>query len=235
MRPVMAMPLWILVTAAMLLPMIQCALAQDRPLLEPLRIGFMKSELIADHLQRSASLAQALRRKGFVVAWHEFDGGLSVVRSLHASQVDIALNIPLNDVIGAKRENLRMVFFAELRSIVPSGSDMDQFFADQMFKRYTLSSEFLADYGEDLLLILHQQMLSVLQHDRSDRSLDAPGLTERSMPVAADPALHFKRAVLTSPVTPELMGEANKMARKSAENSGAGIDLTDINYWMPSR
>jgi hypothetical protein len=226
----MAMPLWILVAAAIVLTMIQCASAQDRPLLEQLRIGFMKSELMADHLQRSASLTQALRRKGFVVAWREYDGGLAAIRSLHTGQVDIALNIPLIDVISAKRENLKMVFIAELRSIAPSCCDIDKFLSDQTFKRYTLSGEYLADYREDIFLILHQQMLSVLQNHPAP---DASELTRRSRPVRSGSRLHSPSAVLMSPVTRELMVEVNKMARERDEFSDPQIDLTDINYWMP--
>jgi hypothetical protein len=223
----MAMPSWIVVAAAILFTMIRCALAQDRPLLEPLRIGYIKSELIADRLQSSASLAQALRRKGFVVAWQEFAGGLSAVRSLHAGQVDIVLNIPLNDIVAAKRENQKMVFIAEHRSVALSFCDIDQFFSYRELKRYTLSGEYLADQREEIILIMRQEMLSVVQHHPA---ADVSELTERSKLIEVDPR-HSQVATLTAPVTRELMGEASRESGGFSDPD----DLTDINYWMPSQ
>jgi len=152
-----------LLLAALLLAQQRAALAQDRPLFEPFRIGYLPAEPIAERMRAAGTLDQALRRKGFVIFWQELDSGLAAVRALHAEEIDLALNVSLSDVVTAKREHLKMIFVAELRSIAPSCCDLEELFADHMFKRYSLSSEYFADRREDILLIVHQQMIRSLQ------------------------------------------------------------------------
>jgi hypothetical protein len=153
----------LLLAAVLLAQQQRAALAQDRPLFEPFRIGYPQAEPIAERMRAAGTLDQALRRKGFVGVWQEFDSGLAVVRALHAEQLDLALDVSLSDVVTAKRENLKMVFIAELRSIAPSCCDLEELFADHIFKRYTLASEYFADRREDILLIVHQEMIRALQ------------------------------------------------------------------------
>jgi len=152
-----------LLAAALLITLRGQALAQDRPLLEPFRIGYAQTEPIAERMRASAALERALRRKGFAVAWQGFDSGLAAIHALDAEQVDLALNVSLQDMVAAKGENLRMVFISELRSIAPSCCDLEELFAEHIFKRYTLSSEYFADRREDVLLIVHEQIIKVLQ------------------------------------------------------------------------
>jgi hypothetical protein len=151
------------IAAVLLLVSSGLAVAQDRPLIEPLRIGYARAESIGDQLRHSASLQRALWRKGFALAWHPLADGLSAIRALDAGEIDIALDVALSDVVAARREDLSMVFIANLRSIAPSCCDLEQIYADHMFKRYTLSSEYLADWREDALLILHMHIIGQLQ------------------------------------------------------------------------
>ena len=152
-----------LLLATLLLAQQRAAAAQDRPLLEPFRVGYPQGEPIAERMRAAGVLDRTLRRKGFVVVWHEYDRGLAAVRALHAEEIDLALNASLSDVVTAKRENLKMIFVAELRSIAPSCCDFEELFADHIFKRYTLASEYFADRREDILLIVHQEMTRTLQ------------------------------------------------------------------------
>src|SRR5882724_38167 len=113
------MPARTLLAAALLLTLRGQALAQDRPLLEPFRIGYAQTERIAERMRTSVALERALRRKGFAVSWQGFDSGLGAIRALDAEQVDLALDVSLHDMVAAKRENLKMVLISELRSIAP--------------------------------------------------------------------------------------------------------------------
>jgi hypothetical protein len=219
----------IIVATALVQMLSGVALAQDRPLLEPLRIGHVKAELVADDLRNSVSLEAALRRKGFIPVWREFADGLAAVRSLDAGDVDLTLSIPLNDVVAAKRENLTMVFIAELRSAAPACCDMGQLFADDRSKRYSLSSEYLADCREDILLILHKETIKVLQR-LSGYYIPRAG-PPGSTPVARDDRLYSPRADYASPVTRASMQEASKMTRERLHDNT--IDIADVNYWAP--
>ena len=184
--------------------------AQDRPLLEPLRLGYTRTDTIADRLRDASSLEGALRRKGRVPVWREFGDGLAAIRSLDADEIDLALVIPLNDVIAAKRQNLKMVFISELRSIAPTCCDMDELFADHMFKRYTLSSEYLADHRENVLLILHQEMIKALQL-----------------------APHRTHPASINLVSRDLMQVgAVAAARSQAAPIDDTAEIADVNYWL---
>lgn len=207
------------------------AFSQDRPLLEPLRIGYTQSDVVGEQLRHSAPLQAALRRKGYVPDWHVFTEGLDAVSSLDAGKLDIALNIPLGDVVAAKRANLKMVFIAELRSIAPTCCELEQQFSDYILKRYTLSSEYLADRREDVLLILHRETIRILREPAQ------PQMSVRSSPTAV--ALGSGRrpapVALTSPLNRAMMQRANETVRRlPAAAQGAGmVDLSDVNYWAP--
>jgi hypothetical protein len=210
---VVTMPWWKSVVAVVVvLTSGGAACAQDRPLLEPLRLGYTRADPIAERLRDAASLEGALPRKGFVPVWREFGDGLGAIRSLDADEIDLALVIPLNAVIAAKRENLKMVFIAELRSIAPTCCDMDELYADHMFKRYTLSSEYLADHRENILLILHQEINKVLQ-----LRADAPHSTSHGF------------------VSPGSMrgGGLTNGARSRAAQIDDTAEIADVNYWGP--
>ena len=175
-----------LLLAALLLAQQRAAMAQDRPLLEPFRIGYPQAEPIAEQMRAAAVLDRTLQRKGFAVVWHAFDNGLAAVRALHAEEIDLALNVSLSSVVTAKRENLKMVFVAELRSIAPSCCDLEELFADHMFKRYTLASEYFADRREDVLLIVHQDMIRILQRGPEHLESERKDLAPVPVALAAD-------------------------------------------------
>ena len=61
-----------------------------------------------------------------------------------------------------------MVMITELRSIAPICCDIEELYADHILKRYTLSSEYLADYREDVLLILQQETVRAFQLPHED-------------------------------------------------------------------
>lgn len=214
-----------LLLAALLITQQRAALAQDRPLLEPFRIGYPADEPIAERMQAAGALDQALRRKGFTATWLSFDSGLAAVRALHDEEVDLALNASLADVVAAKRENLKMVFVAELRSIAPSCCDLEQLFADQIFKRYTLSSEYFADRREDVLLIVHQEMIRALQ--RGDNQL--ANESENHGPVLAG----IRQQARVGPVTRNIMKDVNAPTAHLSGNASPTTDIADINYWLP--
>jgi hypothetical protein len=206
------------------------ALAQDRPLLEPLRLGYARSDPVGEALRHSVSLQAALRRRGYIPDWHVFTEGLDAVRSLDAGELDLALNIPLGDVVAAKRANLKMVFIAELRSIAPTCCELEQQFSDHILKRYTLSSEYLADSREDVLLILHQETLRVLR-------APAPQMSARPGPTAVsiETGQPLLAGTLTSPITRDTMRRANEAAGRlpGIGPSSDPVNLSDVNYWAP--
>jgi hypothetical protein len=207
------------------------ALAQDRPLFEPFRIGYAASDSIGERMRASTSLAQALRRKGFLLSWHKLESGIAAIRSLDVEEIDLALDVSLQDVVVAKRENLKMVFIAELRSIAPSCCDLFELFADHIFKRYTLSSEYFANSREDVLLIVYQEIIKTLQRQPEqlvfrDRNLGPIPVTQidRQSPTPAGQV---------SLVTRETMEKARGESRASDDASASMLDITDLNYWMP--
>jgi hypothetical protein len=223
----------VLLAAALLLALRGAALAQDRPLLEPFRIGYAQTEPIAERMRASAALERALRRKGFVVSWRGFDGGLEAVRALHAEEVDLALDVSLHDVVAAKRENLKMVFIAELRSIAPSCCDLEELFADHIFKRYTLSSEYFADQREDVLLVVHEQIIKALQQGPERLAI----LDRHIGPI---PVARFDRRYSATADRVGLVTRSSMEEVRSAvgmllpdESSATTIDIADINYWLP--
>lgn len=203
------------------------ASAQDRPLLEPFRVGFARNEAIAGHMRATAALEGMLRRKGFLVTWLDFGSGLDAVRALDAERVDLALNVSLQDVIVARRENLKMIFIAELRSIAPTCCDLEQLYADHMFQRYTLSSEYFADQREDVLLIVHQQMTKALQRQRPEH-LAAAQLNLGPIPVSMIDRRQAASEATVAPVTRSSMQESAAAAQLHET-----VDLADINYWLP--
>ena len=189
------------------------ACAQDRPLLEPLRFGYVRTDTIAERLRDAPVLERALRRKGFVPAWREFSDGITAIRSLDAEEVDLALVIALNDVVVGKRENRKMVFITELRSIAPSCCDKDEIFADHMFKRYTLSSEYLADHREDILLVVHQEMIKLLEQS-PDRHPAVVGFVSRESMQGAGSTIG---------------------ARSEVAQIDDTAEIADVNYWVPKQ
>lgn len=216
-----------LLAAVLLMLVLRPATAQDRPLLETFRIGYVRADAIAERLRATASLDRALRRKGFLVAWEDFGSGLDAVRALHAEAVDLALDVTLHDVIVAKRENLKMVFIAELRSIAPSCCDLEQLYADHMFKRYTLASEYFADRREDVLLVVHEQMTKTLQQPP-----DQPQARHKSLgpiPVASIDRERIGTSIAVAPVTRSSMQKSVAAAGETV----TAVDLADVNYWLP--
>jgi hypothetical protein len=207
------------------------ALAQDRPLFETVRIGYAEGDSIGERMRVSASLVPALRRKGFLLSWRKLESGVAAIRALDAGETDLALDVSLQDVVVAKRENLSMVFIAELRSIAPSCCDQFEIFADHIFKRYTLSSEYFANNREDVLLIVYQEIIKTLQQ-RPEQ------LVFRDRNLGPIPVTHVDRhspapAGQVSLVTRESMEKAREESRASGDASAGPIDITDLNYWMP--
>jgi ABC-type phosphate/phosphonate transport system substrate-binding protein len=90
--------------------------AQDRSLIETLRIGITRGELIAGHLQSSEAFGNALRRKGILVEWHDFADGLETIDALSSGAVDIALDVNLHQMAAARSMHLTMVLIVEFRS-----------------------------------------------------------------------------------------------------------------------
>ena len=216
---------WIIIAVILTQIVGGAAFAQDRPLLEPLRIGYPQSSSLGDRLRMSGSLVSALRRKGFLTDWHVLSGGLDVVRSLDAGELDVALDISLGDVVAAKRANLKMVFISELRSIAPTCCELEQHFADHILKRYTLSSEYLADQR---LLILHRETAQVLRGTAQEQA----SAGRRAAPTAAT---FYDRQDLVpanpaSLITRETMRQANDIIAGRMPGV-ASVDLTDVNYW----
>src|SRR5262245_61379653 len=113
------------------------AVTQERPLLESLRVGYSRTDSIGDRLRLSTSLAQSMRRKGFIIERREFPDGLQVLHALHADAIDIALDVGLSDMVIGKIEHLKMVMIAELRSIAPTCCDLQEIYADEILKRFT--------------------------------------------------------------------------------------------------
>jgi hypothetical protein len=226
------MCVWKLVTAgAFALSLGGIGLAQDRPLFEPLRIGYAGNDSIGERMRASATLEQALRRKGFLLSWHKLESGVAAIRALDAETVDLALDVSLQDVVVAKRENLRMVFIGELRSIAPSCCDLLEVFADHIIKRYTLSSEYFADVREDVLLIIHQEIIRTLQQRPEHIAIRNLG----PIPVVHAEQRFPETAGELRLVTRESMEQAREASRSlSADDASANtVDITDLNYWMP--
>lgn len=218
----------LLIAAALLLTQARTALAQDRPLFEPFRIGYVASEPIAERLRASAALERALWRKGFVVAWRAFESGIGAIRALHTEDIDLALDLSLSDVIAAKRENLKMVFISELRSIAPSCCDVEELFFDHTFKRYTLSSEYFADQREDILSIVHQEIIRSLQQPPEHLAREQANLGPIPVAHTARPssAPHVRVALVTRK-------SMEQTVMLSEDASAAPVDIADVNYWRP--
>ena len=203
------------------------AFAQDRPLLEPLRIGYPQSSSLGDRLRMSGSLASALRRKGFLPDWHVLSGGLDAVRSLDAGDLDVALDISLGDVVAAKRANLKMVFISELRSIAPTCCELEQHFADHIEAVHALvgvpggsarGRSFDPASGNDAG---PSRDGAGTGFGKPPRSTDRCDLQRRQDPVPANPA---------SLVTRESMRQANDILATRMPIA-VSVDLTDVNYW----
>jgi hypothetical protein len=161
-------------------------------------------------LSDAPTLKRELRRKGFVPVWQEFIDGLAAIRSLDANDIDVALVIALNDVVVAKRETRKMVLVSELRSIAPSCCDKGELFADHMLKRYTLTSEYLADYHEDVLLVLHQETIKLLEQ-RPDRHPASVGFVNRETMQRAGSAIG---------------------ARSDIAQIDESAEIADVGYWI---
>src|SRR5262249_12272039 len=67
--------------------------AQDRPLIEPLRIGYAQSEAIGERMRERTSLERTLWQKGFSPVWRVYPDGLAAVRALDAGEIDITLAV----------------------------------------------------------------------------------------------------------------------------------------------
>ena len=227
------MPLWKLIAAGVLtLSLDGAALAQDRPLLEPFRIGYAENDSVGQRMRASARLDQTLRRKGFLLSWHKLESGVAAIRALDADSVDLALDVSLQAVIIAKRENLKMVFIAELRSIAPSCCDLLEVYADHMYKRYTLSSEYFANFREDVLLIIYQEIIWTLQQPLEQFAIWSLGpipvvyASQQGRGTAGDLSLVTRGSM-------EQTQEASRMLISGDDASAGTIDISDINYWMP--
>jgi hypothetical protein len=215
------MPRWQLLFAAAIIQLFGgIASAQDRPLLQPLKIGYVRHEGAADHLRHSQTLENSLWRRGSQPYWQGFDNGLAAIRALDSGEVDIVLDASLDDVFVSKQANLAMVFIAELHSS-SFCCNLEQALADQIDIRYTLSSEHLASYREDILLILYQELKSRLHHARAKISAGA-------IAVAQSPQLTSLNSVsLVS------RGSMQKAASLRPRFRTETIDITDVNYWLP--
>jgi hypothetical protein len=205
--------------------------AQDRSLFEALRIGYAANDLMGERLRSSATLEQALRRKGVLLSWHKLESGMATIRALDAETVDLALDVSLQDVVVAKRENLKMVFVAELRSIAPSCCDPLELFTDHIYKRYTLSSEYFADSRDDVLLIIHKEIIRTLQQPPEQFSIRNLG----PIPVVQAEQRSPETAVELHLVTRESMEQARDASRilSPGDASASTTDITDLNYWVP--
>ena len=83
-----------------------------------------------------------------------------------------------------------------------------------MFKRFTLSNEYLADYREDIFLIMHQEIIKVLQSgpEYDAFSLDNPETTS----TARNDRRNLPRVDRVRPVTPASM--RNKFAARMSHH-----------------
>ena len=63
---------------------------------------------------------------------------------------------------------------------------LEELFADHMFKRYTLASEYFADRREDVLLIVHQDMIRILQRGPEHLESERKDLAPVPVALAAD-------------------------------------------------
>jgi len=222
-----SMPAWNFLFAAAVIELLgSVAFAQDRPLLQPLKIGYVPHEAAARHLRHSQTLEKSLRRRGSLQYWQGFDSGLAAIRALDSGDVDIVLNASLDEIFESKQANLAMVFIAELQSSSSSGR-LEHALADQTEIRYMLSSEHLANYREDILLILYEELKNWLHQARE--TIFA-GDNARTMAVAQGP-LHTS----SNPVSVSLVTRASmlKTAVLRSRFGTEGIDIADINYWMP--
>ena len=204
------------------------ALAQDRPLFQPFRIGFPITGSFGDRLMADDALDRGLRRIGLIASWHSFEDGLMALRALHAEEVDIALDISQHDAILAKLENLGMVFVAE--RTVRDNSDADQIFPDDQIRRYTLASEYIADRREDALRLVFRALQDAgrpIVQSGTSRPGHLVRVTRSQAPrdSADEVNIATRRRLLASQRAADELWASGRIPRR--------VDFADVNYWMP--
>jgi hypothetical protein len=183
------------------------AFAQDRPLFQPFRIGYPASGSFGDRLKANAALTHDLRRIGLIVSWHSFGDGLEVLRALHADAIDVALDIASHEVVLAKLEELAMVFVAEQKAC-DNECDADTALLDEIGRRYTLTSEYIAERREDALLVTFRALA------QSSRAIS------HSVNLVTRPTLAANQQLID-----DLL---------AADQTSRWVDAADVNYWAPS-
>jgi hypothetical protein len=200
------------------------ASAQDRPLFEPFRIGYLSGDGRGERLKADGALERGLRRIGLIASWQSFDSGLTALRSLHAGELDIALDIAQHDVILAKLEDLSMVFVAQRTN--DGHPDDERTSPDDSFARYTLASAFYADHREDALLVV----VRALRNTIDSRTAHA----ERLVKIAQAGAGTKAGDSIDFVTRPLLAANQHRIDRQCALGQfPAPVDLTDVNYWLP--
>jgi hypothetical protein len=210
-----------LLTLGLLFVGISTVAAQDRPLIETLRIGITRGELIAGNLQPSNALGSALRGKGILVKWHEYTAGLETIDALSSGAVDIALGVDLHQMVTAKSKNLNMVLIAEFRSFASLCCELEEAFSHQSANRYALSSEYIADFREDIVLLLHREISIALQFGPGPIGAQAGS---RAVAIVDDNGSRLRAISPPSRVSIE----------HACRHANISIDLADMNYWEPN-
>jgi hypothetical protein len=194
------------------------AQAQDRPLIEPLKIGYVQTDLVGAQLRLSPTLARSLWRTGHVVIWQPFTDGLNALRALDSGQVDLVLNATVSDVVAARYEDRKMVFVLALQSTASRCSTFSV--CDRTQDYYTLSSEYLANSRDYVLLTLLREAVDTLQAPHAGTRASAVGPT----------AVLFNEATAiqkVSPVTREALVQAGRKASVDADM------LASTSCWSP--
>ena len=204
------------------------AFAQDRPLFQPLRIGFPNTGSFGERLMADDTLDRGLRRIGLIASWHSFEDGLMALRALHADEVDIALDISQHDAILAKLENLAMVFVAE--HTVRDHSDADQIFPDDQIRQYTLASEYIADSREDALRLVFRALQDaarpIVQSDTSrPRHVVRVTRSQAQRDSAYKVNIATPRGLSAGQRTADELWASGRIPRR--------VDFADVNCWMP--
>jgi hypothetical protein len=137
--------------------------AQERPMFQPFRIGYVHTGLTGDRLRSDDGLQRELRRSGLMVTWRSFGDGVATVRALHDDEIDVALDIAQYDI-------LRAEVAVPVKSSLAQAVDDDtatsaRGSANELAHRYILTTEDTIDKARDGLL-------SVM---RAERRMTNPG------------------------------------------------------------
>lgn len=155
------------------------AVAQDWPLMAPLRIGYPLAGTLGSRLQSSELLDRDLRRIGLIPSWHAFSDGLAAAQALHADEIDLAVDIAQHEVILARLEVLHLVPVTEPRA-GDDDREVEEALSDYITVRHVLASEYIAERRTDALAAVSRELERTVRPRKPEQAAPNGGASATS-------------------------------------------------------